>query len=58
MVRTAVWLINSDVGGSLVVAKDDNGDTPAHDAADNGYAINLTSCTTVHCKQPNTVELG
>ena len=36
MVRTAVWLINSDVGGSLVMAKDENGDTPAHDAADNG----------------------
>ena len=35
-VHTARWLINSDVGGTLVVAKDKNGDTPAHDAADNG----------------------
>ena len=35
-VHTARWLINSDVGGKLVVAKDKNGDTPAHDAADNG----------------------
>jgi len=35
-VHTARWLINSDVGGTLVMAKDKNGDTPAHDAADNG----------------------
>ena len=35
-VHTARWLINSDVGGTLVMTKDKNGDTPAHDAADNG----------------------
>lgn len=36
MVKTARWLIDSDVGGSLVKMKDTNGDTAAHDAADNG----------------------
>ena len=34
--KTAKWLIDSDVGGTLVTSKDNNGDTPAHDAADNG----------------------
>ena len=36
MVKTALWLINSDVGGTLIHAKDKNGDTPGHDAAENG----------------------
>ena len=45
-VHTARWLINSDVGGTLVMAKDKNGDTPAHDAADNGWASN--SCRGMH----------
>lgn len=35
-VLTARWLINSDIGGSLIATKDKNGDTAAHDAADNG----------------------
>ena len=35
-VDTAKWLIDSDVGGKLITSKDNNGDTPAHDAADNG----------------------
>ena len=34
--KTAKWLIDSDVAGTLVTSKDNNGDTPAHDAADNG----------------------
>ena len=34
--KTARWLIDSDVGGTLVNSKDNSGDTPAHDAADNG----------------------
>lgn len=36
MVNTAHWLISTDVRGSIIHAKDKNGDTPAHDAADNG----------------------
>ena len=36
-VLTARWLIDSDIGGTLVNTKDNSGDTPAHDAADNGY---------------------
>ena len=35
-VETAEWLLKSDVSGRLIVAKDKNGDTPAHDAAENG----------------------
>ena len=34
--HTAQWLINSDTSNILVTKKDKNGDTPAHDAADNG----------------------
>ena len=36
MVKTARWLIDSDLKGTLVKMKDNNGDTAAHDAADNG----------------------
>lgn len=36
-IYTAQWLVNSDAGGMLVGKKDRNGDTPAHDAAENGY---------------------
>ena len=39
MMRTAKWLLNSDVAGNLIVSKDVNGDTPAHDASLSGYAI-------------------
>ena len=35
-VKTSKWLIDSDVGGTLINCKDNSGDTPAHDAADNG----------------------
>ena len=35
-VGTARWLLNCDLGGKLITAKDKNGDTAAHDAADNG----------------------
>jgi ankyrin repeat protein len=35
--KTVQWLIDSDVGGTLVNSKDNGGDTPAHDAADNGH---------------------
>ena len=31
--------MNSDISGTLINAKDVNGDTAAHDAADNGYAL-------------------
>ena len=41
--KTAKWLIDSDVTGTLVTSKDNNGDTPAHDAADNG------SVSILHC---------
>ena len=37
MLKTARWLINSDLKGTLVKMKDSNGDTAAHDAADNGW---------------------
>ena len=33
--------MNSDISGTLINAKDVNGDTAAHDAADNGYALAL-----------------
>ena len=36
MVNTAHWLISTDVRGSIIHAKDKNGDTPAHDAAESG----------------------
>ena len=35
-VGAARWLLNCDLGGKLITAKDKNGDTAAHDAADNG----------------------
>ena len=35
-IETAEWLLKSDVSGRLIIAKDKNGDTPAHDAAENG----------------------
>ena len=35
-IDTAEWLLKSDVSGRLITAKDKNGDTPAHDAAENG----------------------
>lgn len=35
-VNTSKWLIDSDMGGTLISSKDNSGDTPAHDAADNG----------------------
>jgi len=31
------WLINNDLTGTIALIQDNNGDTPAHDAADNGY---------------------
>ena len=53
--KTAKWLIDSDVGGKLVTSKDNNGDTPAHDAADNGsvhqlcvYYVNSLACVLVY----------
>lgn len=35
-IETAEWLLKTDVSGRLISAKDKNGDTPAHDAAENG----------------------
>ena len=35
-IKTARWLIDTDIGGTLINMKDSSGDTPAHDAADNG----------------------
>lgn len=40
-IETAEWLLKSDVSGRLISAKDKNGDTPAHDAAENGYNYKL-----------------
>ena len=34
--KTVRWLVNNDMTGLLVSAKDENGDTPAHDAAGSG----------------------
>lgn len=34
--HTAQWIMNTDSSGTLVSMKDKNGDTPAHDAAENG----------------------
>ena len=34
--KTVRWLVNHDVSGLLISAQDDNGDTPAHDAAGAG----------------------
>ena len=31
------WLVNNDLTGTIAFIQDNNGDTPAHDAADNGY---------------------
>ncbi len=47
MIATATYLINSDVGGNLVMARDENGDTPAHDAADNGLVVLVLSLASV-----------
>ena len=33
------WLINNDLTGTIALIQDNNGDTPAHDAADNGYVV-------------------
>lgn len=33
------WLVNNDLTGTIAFIQDNNGDTPAHDAADNGYAL-------------------
>ena len=35
-IETAEWLLKTDITGKLISAKDKNGDTPAHDAAENG----------------------
>lgn len=34
--KTVRWLVNNDASGLLISAQDDNGDTPAHDAAGAG----------------------
>ena len=41
-IETAEWLLKTDVSGRLILAKDKNGDTPAHDAAENGYVAMVT----------------
>lgn len=35
--RTAKWIVNCDSSGYLIGVTDNNGDTPAHDAAENKY---------------------
>ena len=35
------WLVNNDLTGTIAFIQDNNGDTPAHDAADNGYMLLL-----------------
>ena len=35
------WLVNNDLTGTIAFIQDNNGDTPAHDAADNGYVFNM-----------------
>lgn len=48
------WLVNNDLTGTIAFIQDNNGDTPAHDAADNGY-VSLHG--RVLCVINNTIDI-